>query len=179
MDTSPRLNLRDSVGRSYGGVAETTWSGGQNGFLSNILCDTFRCMGTGLSSRQRTFVGHAMLSLFVGWAVIAQQTSGDKSKTDIPQAGVNGVSMPKCEYCPDPDYSSEAKNKKYQSVVVLVVVVTPEGKATNVQVIKSPGLGLDEMAVEAVRKWRFKPATGNGIPVAAKVPIEVTFHVTS
>jgi TonB family protein len=131
------------------------------------------------SSRQRCFVGYAALFLFAGWAAMAQQPSGDKSKTDIPQAGANDVSMPKCEYCPDPDYSPEARNKKYQGVVVLVVVVTPEGKATNIQVIKSPGLGLDEMAVEAVRKWRFKPATKNGMPVAAKVPIEVTFHVTS
>ena len=130
-------------------------------------------------SRRRLFVGHAALFLFVGRPAIAQQPGADKQKAEIATAGRDGVGMPKCEYCPAPEYSQEARKKKWEGVVVLSVVVTSEGKATNIQVIKGPGLGLDEKAVEAVRKWRFKPAMKDGMPVATKVPLEVTFRLAS
>ena len=94
------------------------------------------------------------------------------------RAGVNGVGMPSCLYCPDPQYSDEARKAKYQGVVVLLVIITTDGRATNIQVLKSPGLGLDEKAVEAVRQWKFKPAPGpTGKIVPVQVPIEVTFRL--
>ena len=64
------------------------------------------------SSRQRLFLGLAPIFLFVGLAAMAQQAADDKSKTEIPRAGVNGVGMPRCEYCPDPEYSKEAKKEE-------------------------------------------------------------------
>ena len=64
------------------------------------------------------------------------------------------------------------------AVVVLMVVITLDGRATNIQVVKSPGLGLDEKAIEAVRQWKFRPAVGpGGKSVPAQVPIEVTFRL--
>ena len=94
------------------------------------------------------------------------------------RAGVNGVGMPSCIYCPDPQYSDEARKAKYQGVVVLMVVITLDGRATNIQVVKSPGLGLDEKAIEAVRQWKFRPAVGpSGKSVPTQVPIEVTFRL--
>jgi len=94
------------------------------------------------------------------------------------RAGVNGVGMPSCIYCPDPQYSDEARKAKYQGVVVLMVIITLDGRATNIQVVKSPGLGLDEKAIEAVRQWKFRPAVGpGGKSVPTQVPIEVTFRL--
>jgi len=94
------------------------------------------------------------------------------------RAGVNGVGMPTCIYCPDPQYSDEARKAKYQGVVVLMVIITLDGRATNIQVAKSPGLGLDEKAIEAVRQWKFRPAIGpNGKSVPTQVPIEVIFRL--
>jgi protein TonB len=59
-----------------------------------------------------------------------------------------------------------------------MVVITLDGRATNIQVVKSPGLGLDEKAIEAVRQWKFRPAVGpGGKPVPSQVPIEVTFRL--
>jgi TonB family protein len=58
------------------------------------------------------------------------------------------------------------------------VVITVDGRATDIRVVQSPGLGLDEKAIEAVRTWRFRPAYGpNGKPVATISPIEVTFRL--
>jgi periplasmic protein TonB len=92
--------------------------------------------------------------------------------------GTGGVGYPSCAYCPDPKYSEEARKAKYQGTVVLQAVITADGRAIDIQVVKGPGLGLEEKAVEAVRQWRFKPALGpNGKPVPVIVPIEVTFRL--
>lgn len=75
-------------------------------------------------------------------------------------------------------YSEDAVKTKYQGVVLLLVTVTADGRATNIRIVKGIGGGLDEMAVAAVRTWRFKPAVGlDNKPVAAKTPIEVTFRL--
>jgi protein TonB len=91
---------------------------------------------------------------------------------------VNGVGSPTCLYCPSPQYSDEARKAKYQGTVTLLVTVMPDGRAVNISVVKGPGLGLEEKAIEAVRTWKFKPALGpNGKIVPTIVPIEVTFRL--
>lgn len=95
-----------------------------------------------------------------------------------PSAGSNGYGVPSCLYCPRPEYSDEAVKAKYQGVVVLRVVITPDGRAINPQVVKGIGLGLDEKAIEAVRNWRFKPAMGpDGRATPVITLIEVTFRL--
>jgi protein TonB len=92
--------------------------------------------------------------------------------------GTGGVGYPACLYCPEPQYSEDARKAKFQGIVVLQVIIQPDGHATNIQVVKGAGLGLDEKAIEAVRTWRFKPAIGpNGTPVATITPIEVNFRL--
>jgi len=94
------------------------------------------------------------------------------------RAGRGGVGFPQCLYCPNPTYTEEARKAKYQGTVLLRAIITADGRATNIQVIKGLGLGLDEKAVEAVRSWRFKPATGpDGRPVPAWTPIEINFRI--
>jgi TonB family protein len=92
--------------------------------------------------------------------------------------GTGGVGYPSCLYCPEPQYSEDARKAKFQGIVVLQVIIQPDGHATNIQVVKGAGLGLDEKAIEAVKMWRFKPAVGpNGTPVATITPIEVNFRL--
>lgn len=94
------------------------------------------------------------------------------------RAGVNGVGVPVCVYCPLPQYSDEARKAKYQGTVVLEVTITPDGRAIDIRVVKGPGLGLEEKAIEAVKGWKFKPAAGpSGKLVPTRVPIEVTFRL--
>jgi TonB family protein len=98
-------------------------------------------------------------------------------KDGIARAGVGGVTVPVCLYCPIPEFSDEARAAKYQGTVVLQVVVTTEGRAANITVVKGPGKGLEEKAIEAVRGWKFRPAVGpDGHAVATLVPIMVTFR---
>ncbi len=95
-----------------------------------------------------------------------------------PTGGTGGYGVPKCLYCPDAQFSDEAVKAKYQGVVYLSAIVGLDGRASDVHVVKSLGLGLDENAVAAVKTWRFTPALGpDGKPAAVRVPIEVTFRL--
>jgi periplasmic protein TonB len=93
-------------------------------------------------------------------------------------AGYGGYGRPECLYCPNAQFSDEAVKAKYQGVVMVNALITPDGRATDIQVIKSLGLGLDENAVAAVKTWRFKPARGpDGKPAAVEQTIEVEFRL--
>jgi protein TonB len=88
-----------------------------------------------------------------------------------------GVSAPTLLSKVEPEYSEEARKAKYQGVVLLYVEVDPSGKAVNIRVLHSLGLGLDEKAMEAVKKWRFKPGLKDGRPVTVQAQIEVNFRL--
>ena len=77
----------------------------------------------------------------------------------------------------DPDYSEEARKAKYSGSVMLSIVVNTDGRADNIQVVKSLGMGLDEKAIEAVQKWAFRPGMNHGAPVNVKAQIEVNFRL--
>lgn len=88
------------------------------------------------------------------------------------------VSAPIPIYKPEPAYSEEARKAKYQGTVVLWIIVDAQGNVnSDVRVVKPLGLGLDEKATETVRTWKFKPAQRNGVPVAVRVIVEVTFKL--
>jgi periplasmic protein TonB len=94
------------------------------------------------------------------------------------RAGVNGVGSPQCIYCPQPEYSDEARKAKYQGTVLLDVTVTADGRVIKPIVIKGPGLGLEEKALSQVKNWKMRAALGpGGKPVDCRVQIEVTFHL--
>ncbi len=93
-------------------------------------------------------------------------------------AGVGGIGSPSCVACPEPSYSDQARSAKISGIVVLHLIVTAEGRPTNIQVQRSLGYGLDEKAVQAVRKWRFKPAVGpEGKPVPVWTGLDVNFRI--
>ncbi len=88
-----------------------------------------------------------------------------------------GVTAPVVLFKIDPEYSEEARKAKYSGTVVLYIEVDAAGKARNLRVVKGIGLGLDEKAIEAVQKWRFKPGLKDGKPVTVAAHIEVNFRL--
>jgi TonB family protein len=89
----------------------------------------------------------------------------------------NGVTSPELVSKVEPEYSEEARKAKYSGTVLLSVVVNTDGMAEEIQVVKSLGMGLDEKAIEAVRKWRFKPGRNKGAAVKVRAQIEVNFNL--
>jgi periplasmic protein TonB len=92
-------------------------------------------------------------------------------------AGKNGVTVPQAIYSPEPSFSDEARKAKQQGMVTLLLVVGADGRPYGIRVRQSLGMGLDERAIEAVTRWRFKPATLNGHPVATQIEVEVDFRL--
>ena len=66
-----------------------------------------------------------------------------------------------------------------QGTVVLQVEVHEDGKAHNIRVVRSLGLGLDEKAVQAVEQWKFIPGRKEGKPVKVAATIEVRVPISN
>jgi TonB family protein len=92
-------------------------------------------------------------------------------------AGKAGVTIPQVIFNPEPSFSEEARKAKQQGMVLLLVVVGKDGHTYDIRVAQSLGMGLDEKAIEAVNRWRFRPATLNGKAVAAQIAVQVDFHL--
>ena len=88
-----------------------------------------------------------------------------------------GVSPPIPIFKPEPEYSEEARKAKFQGTVLLFVVVDEHGEPRDLRVIRPLGLGLDQKAIEAVQKWRFKPGMKDGKPVPVQATVEVNFRL--
>ena len=88
-----------------------------------------------------------------------------------------GVSAPQLVFKVEPEYSEEARKAKFQGTVVLYVVVDEKGQPRDLKVVRPLGLGLDQKAIEAVQKWRFKPGLKDGRPVSVSAQIEVNFRL--
>ncbi len=79
---------------------------------------------------------------------------------------------------PDPEFSEQAREYKFHGTVVIRILIDTDGNPTETQITRPLGLGLDEKAVEAVRKWRFIPGKArDGNPVATWAVIEVNFRI--
>jgi periplasmic protein TonB len=91
--------------------------------------------------------------------------------------GKMGVTVPQVIFDPEPSFSDEARKAKAQGIVLLVLVVGKDGHPRDIRVGQSLGMGLDEKAIEAVNRWRFRPATLNGQPVATQIAVQVDFHL--
>jgi protein TonB len=94
-----------------------------------------------------------------------------------PRRPGNGVSLPEVITEVKPQYTAEAMRAKVQGVVWLECIVMPDGSVGDVRVTKSLDsvFGLDQEAIKAARRWRFKPGFLQGQPVPVIITIELTF----
>jgi len=89
-----------------------------------------------------------------------------------------GVTAPSPIYKPEPGYTPEARQAGIEGKMTLAIVVDAQGNVTDVQeTSEGLGGGLDKSAMDAVKTWRFTPATRNGVPVPVRVMVEVSFHL--
>jgi len=88
-----------------------------------------------------------------------------------------GVNPPTVITRVEPQYSEEARKARYQGTVVLEAIVRRDGTVDITRVVRSLGFGLDENAIQALKQWRFKPGTRNGVAVDVSLNIEVNFNL--
>jgi TonB family protein len=89
-----------------------------------------------------------------------------------------GVSAPVALNSVEAEFSDEARRAKYQGVCIITLIVDAQGNPQNPRVTRALGMGLDEKALEAVRKYKFRPAMKDGkTPVPVMISIEVNFRL--
>ena len=101
-----------------------------------------------------------------------------------PSCGVSNPSPSNCApipgtliSAPSPTHSERARKAKIEGSCIVGLVVDEKGNSTNLRIITGLGFGLDERAIEAVKKWKFEPALKDGKPVPAKIAVQVDFHL--
>jgi len=88
-----------------------------------------------------------------------------------------GVSAPNVIYQEQPRYTATASKAGIDGSVLISLVVGEDGVPRDLRVTRPLDPGLDQNALDAVRKWRFRPAQKDGQPVAVQSTIEVSFHL--
>lgn len=74
-------------------------------------------------------------------------------------------------------YTEEARQNRVQGVVTLSVVFQPDGKITNIRVVKGLADGLVEKAIEVVTKQVFRPAVKQNRFIAVRGSLEFSFNL--
>jgi TonB family protein len=97
--------------------------------------------------------------------------------TSVKVAASPGVKAPALLYKVQPEYAEEARKAGLQGAVILSVDVGTDGYARNFKVVRGLGMGLDEKAIEAVQKWKFRPGSKDGKPVIVAATIQVNFRL--
>lgn len=78
-----------------------------------------------------------------------------------------------------PEYPAVLKRDGVNGIVVVRCTVDEQGNVASIEVQKSTNAEFDKPALEAVKKWKFKPAKVDGSPVAKKVSIPIKFVAES
>lgn len=110
--------------------------------------------------------------------VAAGTAAGTAAQQDqVYRPGQPGVTNPVVISEKKPSYTAAAMRAQITGSVEMQAVIDAEGKPTDIRVVRSLDAlyGLDQNAVEALKEWRFKPATREGKPVPILVTIEMSF----
>jgi TonB family protein len=157
------------------GPGQGNGSGGAKGIKGTVASANF---GSGVATGgqgdgRRTGRGSAgVQSSGFGTQEIAQNTPRvQRVDTTLPTSSVE------ITYKPNPVYTDEARNLKLEGEVLLEVNFTANGQLHVNRVVRGLGHGLDEDAVAAANKMRFKPALRNGQAIDSTAVVHVVFQL--
>ena len=91
----------------------------------------------------------------------------------------NGVTWPRLVREVKPNYTPDAMRAQVEGMVELDILVLADGSVGRVNIVRSldARFGLDQEAINAVRRWRFDPGRRLGKAVVTRVAVELSFHL--
>jgi TonB family protein len=97
---------------------------------------------------------------------------------DVPDNPYARVSPPVALSTPGPDMSDLVRDHNFTGVCVITLWVDTDGHPENIRLWKSVRPDLDQRAIEAVSKYRFKPArTADGSPIPVMISVNINFRL--
>jgi TonB family protein len=158
------FDMPDGAGKSgRGGSAQGGGAIRQTGFGSS---------GTEGTPKPTQSTAQAIRSTGFGEATLAAPTAKKTENLADAQTPVQILSKPK------PLYTPEARELRLEGEVSLQVIFQADGTIHVVRVVRGLGHGLDEAAVQAATRVRFKPATRGGVPVDTNATMKISFELT-
>ena len=109
------------------------------------------------------------------WTLQPRRVRLDPSKAPLRVGG--DVKAPVIINKVEPQYTDEARQKRISGIVIVECVIDKNGAVADVQVLKPLPFGLDQAAVDAVRRWKFKPASLNGQATDVLFNVTVNFKL--
>ena len=148
-------------------------SGGAKGIKGTVASADF---GTGVATPGRgdgRASGRGVQASGFGTQEVAQLTPHNLQRADV---GPPTTSV-EITYKPNPIYTEEARRLKLEGEVLLEVMFGANGQLQVNRVVRGLGQGLDEAAIAAANKMRFKPALRNGQPMDSTAVVHVVFQL--
>jgi len=84
----------------------------------------------------------------------------------IYEAGDEGVRRPRLIEQVSPEPTDEVRKSKVEARVQLRGIIRPDGRVSDIEVVQGFDEEVDRRTIEALRLWRFHPATKDGNPVS-------------
>lgn len=124
-------------------------------------------------------------SLFCGNAGIAQPVpspqnikiqSDGKEEEHVYEPG-GDVAPPKLLHYVEPEFSPDSREAYVEGTVKISTIVTSDGKTREWHVVNGLSAEEDRRAIEALKRWTFKPGTKSGKPVNVRMTVQIDFHL--
>ncbi len=112
-----------------------------------------------------------------GTGPIGSTGHGFDTESDTPILVTGAVVRPVLVDKIEPQYTETARRVRLEGTVIVQAVIDEAGRVVDVKILKPLPMGLDKAAVDAVSRWRFKPATLYGRPVKVYYSLTVNFRV--
>jgi TonB family protein len=154
------------------GQGQGNGSGGAKGIKGTVASADF---GSGIATGGQgdgRRSGHGVQTSGFGAQEVAQNTPHVQRVDSGPP-----TSSVEITYKPNPVYTDEARNLKLEGEVLLEVQFAANGQLHVNRVVRGLGHGLDEAAVAAANKMRFKPAMRNGLAMDSTAVVHVVFQM--
>jgi protein TonB len=111
------------------------------------------------------------------WVFRYAELDLDSSRSLAGSDGAGELSRPEPLRKVDPKYPPALISARVQGEVILYAVIRKDGTVDSIQVVKGVDPQLDQNAMAALAKWKFRPAARNGEPVELEAVVHIPFRI--
>lgn len=129
------------------------------------------------SPKNRNFARVTALSAALSTLLACQGNAGIAKTFSLGTDYSSNYKIAEPVYSPEPEISPELHEQCFKSCCIAKFLIKADGQ-TSVQLLSSSGSSeVDDIAVETLRRWKFKPAQLDGKPVESSRKIRVEFEI--